>query len=59
MPDKAGFRVSVWFPNRDQWILHLLNAKMLVREHAGIPCSRAELLREIIIERLREDLPDE
>jgi len=51
---EKGFRVSLWFPDRDSWIQHAINKKLREYEDAGIPYSRAELLRTIIKSTLSE-----
>jgi len=56
MKNEAGFRVSVWFPNRDQWVIHALQAKIRAYEDAGLPHSRAEILRAIIKRALEDTL---
>jgi len=51
---EKGKRLSVWVSEKDYWMFHALESMVRKRESIGMPCSKSDVIREILKERLEK-----
>ena len=47
--------MSIWIPEKHEWLFRILDKKVLERENTGVQCGRSDIVREILIEKLKDE----
>jgi len=52
---EQGRRMSIWIPEKHFWLFEVLDKLVLERENAGVQCGRSDIVREILVAKLKDE----